>query len=118
MGRTIQYVNVPPQVWEAKLQEAQLPAHLTAHLVTMAQLYRDNRYERMTDTFQQLVGRAPISATRIRTPPRGRVHARLTLSLTDALTAAELYNRNAVQSEDHGRVAEKGQAESFTTILD
>ena len=35
---------------------------LTAHLVTMAQLYRDNRYERMTDTFQQLVGRAPISA--------------------------------------------------------
>ena len=28
----------------------------------MAQLYRDNRYDRMTDTFQQLVGRAPISA--------------------------------------------------------
>jgi uncharacterized protein YbjT (DUF2867 family) len=62
LGRTIQYVNVPPQIWEAKLHEAQLPAHLTAHLVTMAQLYRDHRYERMTDTFQQLVGRAPISA--------------------------------------------------------
>jgi uncharacterized protein YbjT (DUF2867 family) len=62
LGRTIQYVNVPPQIWEAKLHEAQLPAHLTAHLVTMAQLYRDNRYARMTDTFQQLVGRAPISA--------------------------------------------------------
>jgi uncharacterized protein YbjT (DUF2867 family) len=62
LGRTIQYVNVPPQIWEAKLQEAQLPPHLTAHLVTMAQLYRDNRYARMTDTFQQLVGRAPISA--------------------------------------------------------
>ena len=62
LGRTIQYVNVPPQIWEARLQEAQLSAHLTAHLVTMAQLYRDNRYERMTDTFQQLVGRAPISA--------------------------------------------------------
>jgi len=62
LGRTIQYVNVPPEIWEAQLHEAQLPAHLTAHLVTMAQLYRDNRYERMTDTFQQLVGRAPISA--------------------------------------------------------
>jgi uncharacterized protein YbjT (DUF2867 family) len=62
LGRTIQYVNVPPQLWEAKLREAQLPAHLTAHLVTMAQLYRDNGYARMTDTFQQLVGRAPISA--------------------------------------------------------
>src|ERR1700737_2237013 len=62
LGRTIQYVNVPPQVWEAKLQEAQLPAHLIAHLITMGQLHRDNRYDRMTDSFQQLVGRAPISA--------------------------------------------------------
>jgi hypothetical protein len=44
------------------LQEAQQPAHLTAHRITMAQLHRDNRYSRMTDTFQQLVGRAPISA--------------------------------------------------------
>jgi uncharacterized protein YbjT (DUF2867 family) len=61
LGRTIQYINVPPQIWEAKLQEAQLPAHLTAHLITMGQLHRDNRYDRMTDTFQQLVGRAPIS---------------------------------------------------------
>ena len=60
LGRTIQYVNVPPQIWEARLQEAQLPAHLIAHLITMGQLNRDNRYDRMTGTFQQLVGRAPI----------------------------------------------------------
>lgn len=62
LGRTIKYVSVPPQIWEAKLQEAQLPAHLIAHLNTMGQLHRDNRYDRMTDSFQQLVGRAPISA--------------------------------------------------------
>jgi uncharacterized protein YbjT (DUF2867 family) len=62
LGRTIHYVNVPPQIWEAKLQEARYPAHVTAHLIAMAQLHRDNRYDRMTDTFQQLVGRAPISA--------------------------------------------------------
>jgi uncharacterized protein YbjT (DUF2867 family) len=62
LGRTIQYVDVPPQLWEAKLREAHFPAHLTAHLITMAQLHRDNRYDRMTDTFRQLVGRAPISA--------------------------------------------------------
>ncbi|MGF6756640.1 NAD(P)H-binding protein [Paraburkholderia sp. GAS334] len=62
LGRTIQYVNVPPQIWEAKLQEVQQPAHLTAHLVVMAQLHRENRYDRMTDSFEQLVGRAPISA--------------------------------------------------------
>jgi uncharacterized protein YbjT (DUF2867 family) len=62
LGRTIKYVNVPSQIWEAKLQEAQLPAHLIAHLNTMGQLHRDNRYDRMTDSFQQLVGRPPISA--------------------------------------------------------
>jgi len=62
LGRTIQYVNVPPQMWEAKLRELQQPAHLVAHLVVMAQLHRDSRYDRMTDTFQKLVGRAPISA--------------------------------------------------------
>lgn len=62
LGRTIQYVNVPPQIWEAKLRELQQTAHLVAHLVVMAQLHRDNRYDRMTDTFRQLVGRAPISA--------------------------------------------------------
>jgi hypothetical protein len=28
----------------------------------MGQLNRDNRYDRMNDSFQQLVGRAPISA--------------------------------------------------------
>ena len=62
LGRTIRYVNVPPQMWEAKLREARRPEHVTTHLIAMGQLKRDNRYDRMTDTFQQLVGRAPISA--------------------------------------------------------
>jgi uncharacterized protein YbjT (DUF2867 family) len=62
LGRTIQYINVPPGIWESKLLEARLPAYLVAHLVTMGQLHRENRYDRLTDSFQQLVGRAPISA--------------------------------------------------------
>jgi len=52
LGRRIQYVDVPPQIWESKLHEARLPAHLTAHLITMGQLHRENRYDRMNDTFQ------------------------------------------------------------------
>lgn len=62
LGRAVQYVDVPPQLWEAKLHEAGQPAHLIAHLVVMAQLHRENRYDRMTDTFEQLVGRAPMTA--------------------------------------------------------
>jgi uncharacterized protein YbjT (DUF2867 family) len=80
LGRTIQYINVPPQIWAAKLQEAQLPPHLIAHLITMGEINRDNRYDRMTDSFQQLVGRAPISAAEfarrhadVFTPQSGRL---------------------------------------------
>lgn len=62
LGRTIQYVNVPPPIWETRLREARLPDHLIAHLITMGELHREGRYDRMTDSFQQLVGRAPISA--------------------------------------------------------
>jgi uncharacterized protein YbjT (DUF2867 family) len=62
LGRTIRYVNVPPEAWEAKLLEARLPAHLIAHLISLARQHRDNGYDRMTDAFRQLVGRAPMSA--------------------------------------------------------
>ena len=62
LGRSITYIDVPPQIWEAKLREGRLSEHLIAHQITMGQLNRDNRYDRMTDSFQELVGRAPISA--------------------------------------------------------
>jgi uncharacterized protein YbjT (DUF2867 family) len=61
LGRTIQYVNVPPQIWEASLGELKQSPHVVSHLVTIAELHRANRYDRMTDNFQRLVGRAPIS---------------------------------------------------------
>jgi uncharacterized protein YbjT (DUF2867 family) len=62
LGRTIRYVDAPPQVWEAKLREANVPPHLLNHLLTMAELHRENRYDRLTNTFAELVGRAPMSA--------------------------------------------------------
>ncbi len=83
LGRTIQYVNVPPQIWEAKLQEAQLPAHSIAHLITMAQLHRDNRYDRMTDPSSSwsAVRRLPPpnshAATRRRSRHRSQAKPRL-----------------------------------------
>jgi uncharacterized protein YbjT (DUF2867 family) len=70
LGRPIRYVNVPPQVWEDTLREAGVSPHLLNHLVTMGDLHRANRYDRLTTTFQQLVGRAPISAEQY-----ARVHA-------------------------------------------
>lgn len=60
LGRTISYVDVPPALWEAKLRDMQLPPHLIAHLVTMGELHRANRYDRMTNTFAELMGRPPM----------------------------------------------------------
>jgi uncharacterized protein YbjT (DUF2867 family) len=88
LGRTIRYVNVSPQVWEAKLRE-QLPAHLIAHLVTMGQLHRDNRYDRMTDSFKQLVGRAPISAAEF-----ARRHAAVFRPISEGTTHESPAGRN------------------------
>lgn len=61
LGRTISYVDVPAKMWVDKLREMRMPTHLLDHLATMAQLHRDKRYDRMTDTFERLVGRPPMS---------------------------------------------------------
>jgi hypothetical protein len=38
-----------------------LPEHLTRHLVTMAELNRAGRYDRMADGVERVTGRAPMS---------------------------------------------------------
>jgi uncharacterized protein YbjT (DUF2867 family) len=62
LGRTIRYLDAPPQAFEARLREFKLPPHLINHLLAMADLHRRNRYDRLTSTFDELVGRAPMSA--------------------------------------------------------
>jgi uncharacterized protein YbjT (DUF2867 family) len=61
LGRTITYRDVPVDVWTAKLREVGLPEHLLAHLAAMAYLHQQGRYDRMTDDFMRLTGRAPTS---------------------------------------------------------
>ena len=61
LGRTIAYRDVPIDAWTDKLRVAGLPEHLLAHLAAMARLHQQGRYDRMTDDFTRLTGRAPIS---------------------------------------------------------
>jgi uncharacterized protein YbjT (DUF2867 family) len=61
LGRPIRYQDVPQAAFEARLRESGMPGHLRAHLVTMAQLHRDNRYDRLNHTFEELVKRSPLS---------------------------------------------------------
>ncbi|HZR82914.1 MAG TPA: NAD(P)H-binding protein [Candidatus Binatia bacterium] len=61
LNREITYADVPPDAWERDLGKAGLPEHLTKHLVTMAELNRAGRYDRMTDGVERLTGRPATS---------------------------------------------------------
>jgi hypothetical protein len=46
--------------WRAEvLAKAGLPPHTEQHIATMAQLHRENRYDRLTDDVERLTGMPP-----------------------------------------------------------
>jgi uncharacterized protein YbjT (DUF2867 family) len=61
LSRQITYFDIPPEDWERELKKAGLPEHLTHHLVTMAELNRANRYDRLTDGVERVTGQPPMS---------------------------------------------------------
>ena len=61
LGREITYADIAPADWEGELKKAGLPEHLTKHLVTMAELNRAGRYDRMADGVERVTGRPPMS---------------------------------------------------------
>ena len=54
-------MDIPPEDWERELKGTGLPEHLTRHLVTMAELNRAGRYDRMADGVERLTGRPAMS---------------------------------------------------------
>jgi uncharacterized protein YbjT (DUF2867 family) len=61
LGRTVSYVDVPLDQWQAGLSRMGQPPHVEQHIATMAQLHRDNRYDRAADGVEQVTGSAPQS---------------------------------------------------------
>jgi uncharacterized protein YbjT (DUF2867 family) len=58
LGRPVSYVDVPWQTWaEQVLARAKLGPYVDEHIATMARLHRENRYDRMTDTVEEITGR-------------------------------------------------------------
>jgi NAD(P)H dehydrogenase (quinone) len=60
LNREITYSDIPSQEWERGLKSAGLPEYLTHHLMTMAELNRAGRYDRMTDGVERVTGRPPM----------------------------------------------------------
>jgi uncharacterized protein YbjT (DUF2867 family) len=61
LNREVTYANISPDDWMRQLKQAGLPEHLAKHLVTMAELNRANRYERMADGIERVTGQPPMS---------------------------------------------------------
>jgi len=61
LNREVTYVDIPPEDWERELKKVGLPEHVTRHLVTMAELNRAGRYDRMADGVERVTGRPAMS---------------------------------------------------------
>jgi uncharacterized protein YbjT (DUF2867 family) len=62
LGRPIRYHDVPLPAWSESLQQAgYFSEHVVRHLSAMAELTRQGRYDRMTDTMYKLTGEAPMN---------------------------------------------------------
>ncbi|HEX2321739.1 MAG TPA: NmrA family NAD(P)-binding protein [Streptosporangiaceae bacterium] len=57
LGRPVSYVDVPPETWaEQVLGRAGLGPYVDEHLLTVARLHRENRYDRATTTVEDVTG--------------------------------------------------------------
>jgi uncharacterized protein YbjT (DUF2867 family) len=61
LGRRVSYVDVPLDRWRAGLSRMGLPPHAEQHVATMAQLHRNNRYDRTADGVERVTGIPPQS---------------------------------------------------------
>jgi len=57
LGRPVSYVDIPPEAWAKQvLAAANLGPYVDEHLATVARLHRENRYDRMTTTVEEITG--------------------------------------------------------------
>ena len=62
LSRTITFQDIPVEAWRDGLLRRGLPVHMVSHLITMADLHRARRYDRMSDDVVALTGQRPLSA--------------------------------------------------------
>jgi uncharacterized protein YbjT (DUF2867 family) len=61
LNREVIYADISPEDWERELKKAGLPEHLTLHLLTMAELHRAGRYDRLADGVQRVTGKPAMT---------------------------------------------------------
>lgn len=61
LDREVAYIDTPPEVLDRELKRLGMPEHLAHHVVTMGELHRAGRYDRLADGVQRVTGQAPAS---------------------------------------------------------
>ena len=61
LNREVTYADIPPAGWERELKKAGLPEHVIQHMMTMAELHRTGRYDRLADGVERVTGRPALS---------------------------------------------------------
>ena len=61
LNRKVTYDEISPEQWQRQLTKEGLPEHVKGHVLTMAELHRANRYDRLTDGVERVTGRPPMS---------------------------------------------------------
>ena len=61
LNREVTYADIPLEEWERELKRQGFPEHVTRHLVTMAELHRAGRYDRLADGVERVTGRPAMS---------------------------------------------------------
>jgi uncharacterized protein YbjT (DUF2867 family) len=61
LNREVTYSDIRPEDWERELTRAGVSEHLARHLVTMGELNRAGRYDRLTDSVKRVTGRPAMS---------------------------------------------------------
>jgi uncharacterized protein YbjT (DUF2867 family) len=56
LGMRVPYVDVPLDAWSEQLAGAGLDPHVREHLVTLSRLHRQNRFDRLTRTVEEITG--------------------------------------------------------------
>jgi hypothetical protein len=61
LNREVIYAEIPPDDWAQRLKKAGMPEHLIKHLMTLAELNRAGRFDRMADGVARVTGQPPMS---------------------------------------------------------
>ena len=61
LGREVTYLDTPAENLEHELEKLGMSEHLARHVLTMAELHRAGRYDRLASGVEQVTGRRPMS---------------------------------------------------------